>query len=118
MGILLQMGGAFAGLTSSLACIRCAVANPGILQAQLGSKGDAGDALQIWPSEGSRYCVACGIIQPRGTMHCEHCQVCILGWDHHCPWMSKCIGEANLEAFHTFLIVSFCSLGYVVICAL
>ena len=28
----------------------------------------------------------------------------ILGYDHHCPWTSKCVGKKNLWIFNCFLI--------------
>merc|ERR1711924_313366 len=59
-------------------------------------------------------CTACCITQPKGALHCEYCQVRIAGYDHHCPWMSKCIGEESLQAFYSFLCISFSSLAYVV----
>ena len=36
------------------------------------------------------------------SRHCSTCNVCIKGYDHHCPWTSKCIGEANLYRFYFF----------------
>jgi len=52
-----------------------------------------------------------------GTTHCYECQVCItgifcfyfflfsfLGYDHHCPWTTKCIGKNNLCYFYVFII--------------
>jgi hypothetical protein len=29
--------------------------------------------------------------------------VCVRDYDHHCPWVSKCIGGRNLTAFNVFL---------------
>ncbi len=37
------------------------------------------------------------------TYHCGDCGVCIEGYDHHCPWTSKCIGKGNLKAFYVFV---------------
>lgn len=36
------------------------------------------------------------------SRHCSDCDVCIKGYDHHCPWTSKCIGENNLWKFYAF----------------
>lgn len=36
--------------------------------------------------------------------HCLTCNVCILGYDHHCGWSGKCIGQGNLNFFYSFLI--------------
>ena len=31
------------------------------------------------------YCDHCESYRPPGTVHCSTCQVCIAGYDHHCP---------------------------------
>jgi DHHC palmitoyltransferase len=31
------------------------------------------------------YCDLCYSFRPPGTVHCSTCQVCIAGYDHHCP---------------------------------
>lgn len=31
------------------------------------------------------YCDTCESFRPPGTVHCSTCQVCIVGYDHHCP---------------------------------
>mmetsp|Transcript_53243 Transcript_53243/g.65276 ORF Transcript_53243/g.65276 Transcript_53243/m.65276 type:complete len:204 (-) Transcript_53243:72-683(-) len=109
----LQLCGGFAVTGSSLlSFLNCAFADPGILhknpEEQLPSLSEANH----------RTCQICQVVQPRGCQHCHFCQVCILGHDHHCPWMGKCIGRKNLCAFYTFLTVSFASLGYVMLSAL
>ena len=38
------------------------------------------------------------------TYHCFECDVCIVGYDHHCPWTSKCIGKNNIIMFYVFVI--------------
>lgn len=46
--------------------------------------------------------------------HCLTCNICIYGkinykkgYDHHCGWSSKCIGEGNIFSFQIFLISTF-----------
>lgn len=34
------------------------------------------------------------------------CELCIEGHDHHCPWVSKCIGKYNLKHFYFFVTVT------------
>lgn len=34
--------------------------------------------------------------------HCEDCDICIEGLDHHCVWTGKCIGSGNLYIFYAF----------------
>jgi palmitoyltransferase ZDHHC2/15/20 len=51
----------------------------------------------------SRFCRKCRFDVPEKTFHCSYCDVCIIGYDHHCPWTSKCIGKNNLIKFYVFL---------------
>ncbi|CAE7885228.1 PAT06 [Symbiodinium microadriaticum] len=108
LGVLATVGSAISFLCS-------AVSSPGILQPRPGSKGGPGEPEQYFASNGKRHCTACNIKQPVGTLHCDYCHVCIVGWDHHCPWMNKCIGESNLFFFNSFLGISMTSLGYIVL---
>lgn len=39
----------------------------------------------------------------KNTYHCKRCDVCIRDYDHHCPWVSKCIGGSNLKRFYFFV---------------
>jgi len=39
------------------------------------------------------YCDICSIHRAPTTVHCFDCNCCIEEMDHHCPWMSKCIGK-------------------------
>ncbi|RHY93735.1 hypothetical protein DYB37_001904 [Aphanomyces astaci] len=57
--------------------------------------------LQL-PTDG--YCDYCASFRPTGATHCSECQVCILDYDHHCPWTGKCIGKYNLRYFYLWLI--------------
>lgn len=52
--------------------------------------------------EGWRYCAVCDTFQPPQAAHCPDCQVCVDGYDHHCPWMGTCIGKKNYTAFMMF----------------
>ena len=60
----------------------------------------------------SELCPKCGAeLSPR-TYHCNTCDVCIKGYDHHCPLTGKCIGEGNIRCFYSFLISLFLFVGY------
>ena len=50
-------------------------------------------------------CDKCNIIAPKSLNinHCETCHVCIMNYDHHCPWTGKCIGRYNIYSFYFFL---------------
>lgn len=36
-------------------------------------------------------------------IHCEYCNVCCEEYDHHCPWVGKCIGKYNCVLFNWFI---------------
>lgn len=40
------------------------------------------------------------------TQHCFECGVCVENYDHHCPWIGKCIGSGNKYFFTLFVISS------------
>jgi len=118
LGAVHLAGGLLATVGSTLACIQCAVGDPGILRPHPSSNGGPCKHIQYLPSNGKKKCEPCGIIQTGGSLHCEYCEVCIVGWDHHCPWMSKCIGARNLQAFYRFLCTAMGSLAYIVTCTI
>jgi len=45
------------------------------------------------------YCLRCNGYRPAGAGHCMVCDICIKGWDHHCPVFGGCVGEKNIIAF-------------------
>lgn len=49
-----------------------------------------------------RYCNVCKLNMFPRARHCTVCGVCVKGYDHHCPWTSKCIGQHNLFRFYFF----------------
>ena len=49
-----------------------------------------------------RTCTKCDCVKPPRAHHCSICGQCVLGMDHHCPWMNNCIGLYNLKAFLLF----------------
>ena len=50
-----------------------------------------------------RYCPICNIDQRLRSKHCLVCKRCIARYDHHCPWLSTCIGEKNHFLFIVYL---------------
>lgn len=50
------------------------------------------------------FCDFCESFRPPGTVHCSTCQVCIGGYDHHCPWTGKCVGKGNRIFFKLFVL--------------
>lgn len=49
------------------------------------------------------YCSACELWRPRSAEHCDDCDVCCVGYDHHCPWTGKCIAAGNARYFYAFI---------------
>lgn len=52
----------------------------------------------------ARFCKKCHVPKPDRTHHCSTCKRCVLKMDHHCPWLSTCLGLHNYKAFVLFLI--------------
>ena len=61
-----------------------------------------------------RICNVCKIIMRNEdkTDHCDECNICIIGADHHCPWTSKCVGTNNKNMFYIFVFTTFTLLIY------
>ncbi|EMR10380.1 hypothetical protein PNEG_01632 [Pneumocystis murina B123] len=60
--------------------------------------------ISVKQNGSARFCNKCEILKPDRTHHCSICNYCILKMDHHCPWLSNCIGFANYKQFLLFLI--------------
>jgi len=59
------------------------------------------------------FCEDCGIWAHKNedVEHCDDCDVCIFGHDHHCPWTSKCIGRDNFVNFVMWITLVLASIG-------
>ena len=51
-----------------------------------------------------RKCDTCNIMRPPGTSHCKMCDNCVIGFDHHCVFISNCVGKRNRKYFVLFLV--------------
>lgn len=49
------------------------------------------------------------------TQHCNECNVCIEGYDHHCSTLNLCIGKDNLKIFYFYILASFIFVIYFII---
>jgi hypothetical protein len=65
---------------------------------------------------GIRFCAQCNVFlnMDEGVKHCKDCDVCIEGFDHHCPWTSKCVGKGNIIAFNLFVMTTGIYLAYLI----
>ncbi|KAL6558422.1 Protein S-acyltransferase 24 [Orobanche minor] len=53
----------------------------------------------------SQLCATCKIVRPLRAKHCSTCERCVEQFDHHCPWVSNCIGKKNKWDFFLFLVL-------------
>ena len=50
-------------------------------------------------------CRKCNILIDKSLkiIHCDICNICCEFYDHHCPWIGKCIGQNNILSFKIFI---------------
>ncbi|KAK6135502.1 hypothetical protein DH2020_030755 [Rehmannia glutinosa] len=53
----------------------------------------------------SQLCATCKIVRSLRAKHCSTCDRCVEQFDHHCPWVSNCIGKKNKWDFFLFLVL-------------
>lgn len=51
------------------------------------------------PYSETRLCHICRTVRSHRSSHCRHCMRCTAGFDHHCIYLSTCIGQNNRRAF-------------------
>jgi hypothetical protein len=53
-----------------------------------------------------KYCYTCHLIRDIRTFHCSICDICIEKHDHHCNYLSNCVGVYNYRKFFCFIIIA------------
>jgi hypothetical protein len=60
-----------------------------------GAASVAADARSGSARDATRWCGPCGCNVALSSRHCHRCGVCCVGFDHHCPYLGRCIGTRN-----------------------
>jgi hypothetical protein len=60
--------------------------------------------LKISAKQFNKKCDLCHRMKFDRSSHCSTCKVCITRRDHHCPWITKCVGYSNTQYFINYCI--------------
>jgi len=63
-------------------------------------ENDKDNVINLW-----YYCIKCQTKKGFNCKHCYYCDKCIIGFDHHCFWLKRCIGTNNKLAFFFLIII-------------
>ncbi|KAL2587852.1 hypothetical protein GLYMA_13G163400v4 [Glycine max] len=94
---------------------RCSSKDPGYIRMNMHDTQDTKDDEPLLKIEinnpallagnWSQLCATCKIVRPLRAKHCSTCDHCVEQFDHHCPWVSNCIGKKNKRDFFVFLVL-------------
>lgn len=62
-------------------------------------------------------CKICNLLIKKDldVVHCYFCNLCCEKYDHHCPWLGKCIGKNNIKSFNFFVIFTIIFFSYLIV---
>ena len=90
INIILKFIGVIIYLTFLISYTYTALINPGYPKHDI-------DSITGEPRKKFYFCNKCNLWASleKKTRHCNDCDICIEGHDHHCPWTGKCIGSSG-----------------------
>ncbi|KAI9372878.1 DHHC palmitoyltransferase-domain-containing protein [Aspergillus egyptiacus] len=57
-------------------------------------------------------CTTCDFLKPARSKHCSYCKGCVSRHDHHCIWLTNCVGLNNYRYFLYLLLTLSVMLAY------
>jgi hypothetical protein len=103
-------GGSFGAIVFG-SLLTAALSNPGICMGKDGLTQSPPDTLD---ETALQDCVQCKVIRPKEAIHCDYCDCCMVGVDHHCPFIGRCIAKNNKTAFRVMMSSIFISTLFMV----
>ncbi|ERN14295.1 hypothetical protein AMTR_s00033p00182370 [Amborella trichopoda] len=107
--------GVFLATAGLITFYRCSRKDPGYITSNAHDSQNPKDEQPLLKTElsnpallagnWSQLCSTCKIVRPLRSKHCSTCNRCVEQFDHHCPWVSNCIGKKNKWDFFMFLIL-------------
>ncbi|CAM8966078.1 unnamed protein product [Rhodiola kirilowii] len=99
---LFACSGAFLASAGLVLLYKCSSKDPGYISTNAQDSQNMKDDL----------CATCKIVRPLRAKHCSTCNRCVQQFDHHCPWVSNCIGK-NFFLFLTLEVTAMLITGAV-----